>query len=205
MHCTKMELLRSLSRKMKNETLRDIFIGISIFVGLFLVIEIALQIYAEIKWSPDFLDCQIPDSELVYRLKPGFRSETLKINSLGLRGKEVAIEKPENTLRIVAIGDSIPFGFLTENPYPEELQRLLKFSKPKDSPIKYEVINAGIPGYSSWQVLKLFRRDISRLNPDFLIVYVGLNDVWSHNPLNPSSKATEFINTLCRKVYISTI
>jgi len=188
---------------MKKQIRRDIVTGISITLGLLLGAEIILRVYAKLKWSPVLSwEWQIVDSELVARLKPGFKSEALKINSLGFRGEEISIEKPKNIFRIVVMGDSVPFGFLSKNSFPEELQNILNFRKPRGSPWHFEVVNTGVPGYTSWQVLKMFKKDVISLKPDLLLIYVGLNDIWSHNPFNPKSKATDFINTICRKVYI---
>src|SRR5207244_4088085 len=43
--------------------------------------------------------------------KANFIGVPVAINSLGLRGDEISVPKPPRTVRIVAVGDSITFGY----------------------------------------------------------------------------------------------
>lgn len=86
----------------------------------------------------------------------------------------------DNSYRILCIGDSSTFGFGASDAerfsYPAQLQRILK---EKETDRKFEVINLGIPGISSSQVLNRLRRNISEYDPDMIIVMVGINDPWN--------------------------
>jgi len=133
-----------------------------------------------------------PDPNFGWRLKTNYQTikfspntgggELLVINSKGFRGKEFNKEKPAGTTRIIVMGDSVTFGITPEScPYPFQLQQLLDRKYPK----KFEVINAGVEGYSSEYVLKRLKYDILQYHPDIVIIYVGWNDLYGTNPSNP--------------------
>jgi len=103
-----------------------------------------------------------------------------KLNSEGFRGFEYSIPKPRNTYRVLAIGDSVTEGFSVPHDYTwayvlEEL--LNNHSRNINSEIKYEVINAGIGGYVSWQVLQRLKDRGLKYDPDVVLVLVGWNDL----------------------------
>src|SRR5262249_29739819 len=99
------------------------------------------------------------DSEIGYRLRPNFYgtayASLVQTNSLGFRGPEFD-PKNKKALRVVAVGDSCTFGFgVSDNnhTYPAQLYRLLN-ERYSDA----EVINAGVVGYTSYQVLRLLEK-----------------------------------------------
>lgn len=96
-------------------------------------------------------------------------------NSLGYRGEETTIEKPAGTYRIVTIGESTTYGFGVNagQAYPAVLQEELL----EDYGYEYvEVINAGVIGYTSYEVLTNFQFRVLELDPDLIIYYGALND-----------------------------
>ncbi len=98
-------------------------------------------------------------------------------NSLGFRGKEISIFKEKNTYRIFCLGGSSVYGsrVLMKESYPYRLNEIL------DENIKNrktEVINAGVPGYTSANQFILFQFRLLSLSPDMIIVYSGFNDVF---------------------------
>ena len=66
------------------------------------------------------------------RMRPGWTGDEFEapvtINSKGLRNPEIPYEKPANTYRILALGDSWTFGFRMNEPdaYPRQLERILQ-------------------------------------------------------------------------------
>ena len=96
-------------------------------------------------------------------------------NSLGYRGDEFTIEKPENIFRIVAIGESTTYGFGVNYSlaYPARLQEILHTDYGYNN---VEVINGGVIGYTSYEVLTNFQFRILELDPDLIIYYGALND-----------------------------
>lgn len=93
-------------------------------------------------------------------------------NSQGLYGPEFNEEKPEDVFRILCLGDSCThFG---PEPYPAILQQLLD----QQQPGKFEVINAGVIGYTSYQGRKLLETRAVNWSPDLITCYFGWNDHW---------------------------
>ena len=99
---------------------------------------------------------------------------TVHANRLGFRDRIHSPEKPPGTYRILCLGDSSTFGHGVEEDrcFARRLEAALG-----DVPGKrYEVINAGVSGYSSQQGLELLRREMSRYDPDCLVVAFASND-----------------------------
>jgi len=137
---------------------------------------------------------QIPPSEwriqrhhyLNYSLTPGFSRDKLRHNSIGFRGKEFKKEKPDSIFRIVCLGGSTTYTEMVndnEKTYPALLEKILRDSFGYKNT---EVINAGVPGYNSWESLINLEFRVLDLNPDLVVVYHGTNDV--HPRLIPPDK-----------------
>lgn len=107
-----------------------------------------------------------------FGLSPEFESH----NSLGYRGPEIAIPKPEGVFRIVAMGGSTTYGFdmTYEESYPAQLERILV---EEYGYTQIEVINAGVPYYTSWETLANFQFRVLDLQPDMVLIYDGINDL----------------------------
>jgi len=71
------------------------------------------------------------------------------VSRRSFRGADFADTPGDDTLRIVCLGDSTTFGTGSndDETYPAQLQNILRRRYPGRN---VEVINAGIPGYSSW-------------------------------------------------------
>ena len=98
------------------------------------------------------------------------------VNSLGFRGPYFKKNKPPDTFRIVAMGGSTTAGmYENELTYPRLLERMLNQSSTGKR--KTEVINAGVWGYTSCQVMKRYKKDIVDLKPDLILLMSGWNDI----------------------------
>lgn len=99
----------------------------------------------------------------------------IRTNSLGLRGAEVERDKPAGVVRIVALGDSVTFGWglRSEDAYPSQLASLLATLRPNQ---RFEVVNAGVSGYGTWQQLLWLQESGLELQPDVVVVQAHLND-----------------------------
>ena len=177
-----------------------LFAGLTV-VGFFVLAEVALRIIGidpprssililrDIDVDIEYPFMQ-PDRELFWAPSPGFqdqfRGKEITINALGLRGHEIAIPKPTTKKRILCFGDSITFGYGVSDreSYPYLLGELL-------SPRGAEVVNAGVTGYSSHQVLRLARRLARTLEPDIALFLVGWND-GTLRPVNDQVYARRF-------------
>lgn len=98
------------------------------------------------------------------------------VNALGIRGNLPADPKPEGELRIMLLGDSSIFGHGVDD--DASLDAVLEKVLPSFG-IRAEVINLGIPGYSTEQTLIELDEMGWALQPDLLIV----GNLWSDNDI----------------------
>ncbi len=108
------------------------------------------------------------------------RDGCISLNSLGLRGPEIEMAKPPNTVRIVCVGGSTTFsdGATTDsNAYPARMERILR-ERYRHARFRIEVINAGLAAYNSLDSLMLFQTTLLDLSPDIAVAHHGLNDCW---------------------------
>jgi len=98
--------------------------------------------------------------------------------------------KSSNVYRIISLGCSCTNrGWIT---YPERLEGLLNAA---DVPgISFEVINAGVGGYSSYQGMNYFVHELQEYAPDLITVYFGWNDHW--RAINYPDKEQPRVNKL---------
>lgn len=101
-------------------------------------------------------------------------------NSLGFRSEEFQLARSPDSLRVVCFGDSSTFGIGSrmEHTWPSQLETLIANSIQFSDVDKIEVINAGVPGYSSYQGLQHMRQEIDRLQPDVVMASYANNDFW---------------------------
>lgn len=96
-------------------------------------------------------------------------------NSLGYRGEEIPRKRTPHEFRIAALGGSTTYTSHVEDPkdaYPAVLQELLR----RRWHPEVRVINAGVPGWSSYETLINFELRVLDLDPDMILVYSGIND-----------------------------
>ena len=114
-------------------------------------------------------------------LRPGQTAFThdhpVRINSLGLRDREITLEPGPGASRVLALGDSQTFGagLALANTWPKQLERM--FREGVASQREVEVVNAGIPGTDTWQHEILLRRLLKMTNPHVVVLALYVNDV----------------------------
>lgn len=112
-----------------------------------------------------------------FAAKPGLHGKHFSTNSLGLRGPEIAIEKPNGRYRIAVLGGSAAWGYGSSSnatTVAGYLQSILQDEKPD---LAIEILNAGQIGYVSTQELIFFHRVVSQLEPDLVVMFDGYNDI----------------------------
>src|SRR5262245_37551 len=137
-------------------------------------------------WDP-FGVCRtslaLEDRLLGHVLNPAL-DRSYHINRRGFRGPDFDDAKAPGELRILTVGDSITFGWEISDDadtYPGQLQALLD-ARP-GAGRRYRVINAGVPRYTSEQVLRFVRERAAALQPDIVVACVGWNDLaYSYSP-----------------------
>jgi hypothetical protein len=112
----------------------------------------------------------IPNRTGYERLWNGQGRAEFRINSLGLRGPELAVEKPAGTFRILFLGDSITLG----GRLPEDdvwVTRAAKALGPR-----YEAANAGASDVGLVEEERTLRESGLAIRPDLVVLGWYLND-----------------------------
>ncbi len=116
-----------------------------------------------------------PDKDLLWKMRPGYRMGEgfPPLNEQGFRGREFKKEKPPELFRVACLGDSVTFGGV-EASFPQLLEKYLRDNI--EAPV--EVMNFGVPGYSSFQGRKLAEKVLDKYRPDAVVILFGWNDHW---------------------------
>lgn len=110
-------------------------------------------------------------------LVPGTELGSIKINSLGFRGPEVQVPKPVGTIRLAFLGASTTYCAEVSNnamTWPHLVWAKLQDQWPS---IRFDYINAAVPGYDVAHSLKALQHRIKHLGPDIIFIYHATNDV----------------------------
>jgi lysophospholipase L1-like esterase len=100
-------------------------------------------------------------------------------NSQGFRApKDKLYGRDPEALTIACLGESSTYGLRVapEHSYPSRLERELSGRLPGR---RVEVVNAGVPGYSTPNILALLSLRVVPLKPDLVLLYAGFNDAWT--------------------------
>src|SRR5262249_38203672 len=98
------------------------------------------------------------------------------INALELRGPEVEATKPPGVRRVLCVARSAPCGAGIrgdENTWPARLEKYLSAAYPDR---RVEVLNAGVPGYTTAENVIYLSLKLIDLKPDLVLLYEGYND-----------------------------
>jgi lysophospholipase L1-like esterase len=118
---------------------------------------------------------------LAYELRPDAEEFAkgiwIRTNSLGLRDDEPLPGEGRPTVRLVAIGDSVTFGFGVggDETYANVLERLLN-SRFGSAGNRFEVLNCGVGGYAARDVAAVLEHRVLELRPDLVLYGYVLND-----------------------------
>jgi len=112
------------------------------------------------------------DRLLFWKLLPNEKEE---VNTKGYRGEVRDYTLPDGVCRIILLGDSCFYGISIRNKdtFAFLLEKKLNELKIK----KFEVINAGVPGYSSFQGSRYLKSELVKYHPDTVLVGFGFNDL----------------------------
>jgi lysophospholipase L1-like esterase len=115
----------------------------------------------------------------LWLLKPRSQSRTdvgghpVHTNAYGLRDREIEA-KPEGSLRILVLGDSVTFGYglALEDTFVRGLEA--RFAAER---LHVQVVNAGMYGWSTRQQYLFYEAHGEELDPDLILVGLVLNDI----------------------------
>ncbi|OGW74685.1 MAG: hypothetical protein A2Z72_05420 [Omnitrophica bacterium RBG_13_46_9] len=150
-----------------------------------------------------------------FKITPGdhplkrHKDEFYHVNRMGFRGKEFSKKKEPNTYRIVVLGASSTFGVYNEDDftYPALLEKMINNENNKR---RFEVINAGIGGFTLFNIRNLFEEEIAGFEPDCIIINSVFNN-WAvpyygatpcRNILRLLSTKSLFLLTMMEKLSI---
>ena len=133
------------------------------------------------------------DPVLHYKHRPGvtdnwgkrYDYKPIRINRYGHYDDDFPEKKAEGELRGLLIGDSIVMGHgvTADETFANQLERMLPESVPGYT--TYQVINAGVQGYSTFQYLEVLKRSL-KFSPDFIAVGFCMNDLTEPYIVNKS-------------------
>lgn len=167
--------------------------AVSLVIAL-VVAEIGLRLlhplpdpFAYLKVDPESLPRYVPSAfrpgfELKLTTEPGLpgmepRQRTFSINNLGFRGDSLVRPKPDGEFRVFMVG-----GSTTECVYlddSEAVTRVLQTELQRRAPagIHVDVQGAGKSGDKSFDHLAMIAHRIVHLQPDAIVVFLGINDL----------------------------
>lgn len=118
-----------------------------------------------------------PHPHIGYACRPQAQGQGWRINNVGFRGGDVSPARPPSVYRIAALGASTTFGIKVgeETTYPRQLEKVLA-ARLRGKP-RVQVVNAGVPGYTTAETLASLCFRVLDLCPNMVIVYHGINDV----------------------------
>jgi lysophospholipase L1-like esterase len=165
-----------------------------------------------------------PDRDCFWRLKPNVVAPAergtwwggVMSNSHGMRSREVSVEEASQRTRVLCFGDSTTFAFGADfsDAWPNQLQAMLdkgsvvsrlglrpdlsdlESQTGRDGvPTDVEVLNAGIPGQTSYQGRQRLAADLAKWRPHLTVITFGNNDGWRWDDLADKDHAAPSVNS----------
>ena len=148
-------------------------------------LELAARAWIALRWPPGMAyglthatsvrGSYASDPVLMYTLAPSYVYGDHSHNSLGFRGAEFPRERTPGVARIAMMGASTVYGpDVKDDETPSaRLQAALAARG-----VRAEVINAGVPGWTSRETRLSLEPRILPLSPDVIVIVDGRNDVY---------------------------
>lgn len=156
-------------------------------VIVFVILETATRKFCNpLKEMPN-----MPNAYYIYQMKPNLSQSNIAMGSVsegsvstnqdGFRVTGITVKKPQGTLRVLCMGDSVTFGLGVndDQTYPFYLQKRLSSDYPGR---EIQVINTGCPGYTIIQGMEMLTRKGLCYEPDIIIAG------FSHHEFQPAIK-----------------
>ena len=186
-----MKNARKINRK--KDLLKNLLFSVCVFILFILILLIAYEVFLRTlliyhEWKYDDKSLNFTNVTLVIKSEtPGLYFEfdkdkckeikkgvTACTNSYGFLGKNISLIKPNNTRRIIVLGDSVTASqvVLGDDAYPTKLENMLN----EYNTTEYEVLNFGVHGYGIEQYYITYKTKAEQFDPDYLVVGYVLND-----------------------------
>jgi hypothetical protein len=141
--------------------------------------RIALEL-ASSDVSVEFMNVALRDLSIGRDLTPQREFfVSYRFNSLGFRGPDYEIPASPGTFRILALGDSytLGVGVHEQDTFTARLEAQLNTAADAgDQPIRFEVVNAGVNGYSTRDERVSYERYSSAYEPQLVLLAMVFND-----------------------------
>ncbi len=156
---------------------KNIALSAAVVAVLFLCTELVFRVF----YHPENLGTVMRfDGNLGWSLKPGSYlwsvdygrglSYRIRVNSLGMREREISLRKAPGKKRILILGDSVAFGTGVEQ--TERFSDILG----RDLGDHVEVMNGAVAGYACDQEVLYFESFGRHLRPDIVVLTMTLNN-----------------------------
>ncbi|GAB3504397.1 SGNH/GDSL hydrolase family protein [Emticicia fontis] len=92
--------------------------------------------------------------------------------------------------KVILFGDSITQAGVGPTGYITKMKETLEKQGIKD---KYQLIGAGIGGNKVYDLFLRMEDDVLNQNPDVVVIYIGVNDVWHKSSMGTGTDADKFV------------
>jgi lysophospholipase L1-like esterase len=107
---------------------------------------------------------------------------------------------PVEKKKVIFFGDSITEAGVQPGGYITQLREIIKNESKADN---FDLIGAGIGGNKVYDLYLRLESDVLSANPDIVVIYIGVNDVWhkqSHGTGTDPDKFERFYLALIKKL-----
>ncbi|MBC7889455.1 MAG: G-D-S-L family lipolytic protein [Ferruginibacter sp.] len=101
----------------------------------------------------------------------------------------LSFTSPPKKIRVVFFGDSITQAGVQSNGYIVKMDSIIKQYRVPDS---IELMGAGVSGNKVYDLYLRMEEDVLKKNPDVVVIYVGINDVWHKAGSGTGTDADKF-------------
>ncbi|MEO7394570.1 MAG: GDSL-type esterase/lipase family protein [Chitinophagaceae bacterium] len=99
---------------------------------------------------------------------------------------------PQKKIKIIFFGDSITELGVKKDGYVGYIVRMDSMLKVEKKSDQYNLIGSGIGGNKVYDLYLRLEDDVLNNNPDVVVIYVGVNDVWHKTSLGTGTDADKF-------------
>lgn len=127
----------------------------------------------------------IRSKELIENGKVVVNGKKILVNSMGMRDREYALQKPPDTVRVALLGSSLAMGWGVENSETFESlveDRLNRELSPKTGK-HYEILSFAVNGYDQVSQVLVLNEKVVRWKPDMMLLLAHFEDIYfvKHN------------------------
>lgn len=143
--------------------------------------------------------------KIIYELKPNlsvnFMGGRMSTNSRGMRSPERPVERTGDTIRVVALGDSVGMGWRLND--GDELMGLAEhYLNERSRSHRWEFINTSVLGYNTVQEIETLKSKGLQYRPDIVVVNYVTNDIelpsFVREPRNYFALSNSFLVEVCK-------